>query len=72
MVRKDVLEMGDTMRGLLEWLWIAAVGPVLAVLGIKISIPMFSGSLSLYPVHTAGYHHEGSSENTLDHVISLP
>jgi tetratricopeptide (TPR) repeat protein len=79
MVRQGI-QMGDTMKGILEWLWSAAVGPVLAELRItgppedEESYPhvwwVATGRLSLLPIHVAGYHLEGSSENALDRIIS--
>ncbi|KAK6544792.1 hypothetical protein TWF694_001475 [Orbilia ellipsospora] len=70
------------MFGILEWLWDAAVGPILEKL--EFAAPQDSdadlpriwwiptGKLSLLPLHAAGYHREGpSNRNTaLDRVIS--
>jgi CHAT domain-containing protein len=66
---------------MLEWLWDAAVSPVFTELGITAAPNddscrphvwwVTSGLLGRLPIHAAGYyHHEGSSENALDRVIS--
>ncbi|EGX43949.1 hypothetical protein AOL_s00210g265 [Orbilia oligospora ATCC 24927] len=74
----------DTLRQMfrmLEWLWDAAVGPILDSLGLS-SPPVNedgewpriwwipTGQLSLLPLHAAGYHHPGSTKTTLDRVVS--
>ncbi|KAF3279141.1 hypothetical protein TWF970_004247 [Orbilia oligospora] len=74
----------DTLRQMfqmLEWLWDAAVGPILDSLGLS-SPPVDedgewpriwwipTGQLSLLPLHAAGYHHPGSTKTTLDRVVS--
>ncbi|KAF3316707.1 hypothetical protein TWF173_001371 [Orbilia oligospora] len=74
----------DTLRQMfrmLEWLWDAAVGPILDSLGLS-SPPVNedgewpriwwipTGQLSSLPLHAAGYHHPGSTKTTLDRVVS--
>jgi CHAT domain len=65
---------------ILEWLWDAAIWPVLEFLGY-LDVPSKDelwphvwwipvGWLSLFPLHAAGYHRPGSSRNALDRVIS--
>lgn len=74
------LESRNKLSKVLKWLWDAAVGPVLEHLGFT-EIPkcktkwphvwwVTSGWLSLLPLHAAGYHSRGSSNNALDRVIS--
>ncbi|KAF3114340.1 hypothetical protein TWF706_008273 [Orbilia oligospora] len=74
----------DTLRQMfrmLEWLWDAAVGPILDALGL-LSPPVNeddewpriwwipTGQLSLLPLHAAGYHLPGSTKTALDRVVS--
>ncbi|KAK6523149.1 hypothetical protein TWF694_006044 [Orbilia ellipsospora] len=67
---------------MLEWLWDAAVNPILQSLGF-LKTPEDSdgenwpriwwiptGQLSLLPLHAAGYHSPPSNNTTLDRVIS--
>ncbi|KAF3140275.1 hypothetical protein TWF703_003148 [Orbilia oligospora] len=74
----------DTLRQMfrmLEWLWDAAVGPILDALGL-LGPPVNeddewpriwwipTGQLSLLPLHAAGYHLPGSTKTALDRVVS--
>ncbi|OCL13956.1 hypothetical protein AOQ84DRAFT_74259 [Glonium stellatum] len=63
----------------MRWLWDVAVKPILEELGLLWQCPpqrlpsiwWIGGSLmSLLPIHAAGYHDAGSTQNTLSHVIS--
>ena len=69
----------NLMKGVLEWLWDVAVGPVLHELGFlgnysNVKLPhiwwIASGLLNLLPIHAAGYHDGGSTNNVLDRAIS--
>ncbi|KAK6530390.1 hypothetical protein TWF694_003745 [Orbilia ellipsospora] len=66
---------------MLEWLWDVAVDPILTELGFHNPISnedddwpriwwIPTGQLSLLPLHAAGYHSTGSSNTTLDRVVS--
>ena len=70
----------DELNAVLEWLWDAAVKPVLNELGF-IEMPphdkawprvwwVGSGLLSILPIHAAGYHNSIPPETALDRVIS--
>ncbi|KAH6616261.1 CHAT domain-containing protein [Boeremia exigua] len=63
----------------LEWLWTAAVEPILTALGYQHApktddwpqvwwIP--TGPLNHFPIHAAGLHIKGNSTSTLDRVMS--
>ena len=65
----------------LEWLWEVAVKPVLKILNLLTSpdseprdLPriywMASGQMGMMPIHAAGIHDRGSTENTMSHVVS--
>ena len=67
------------MTKILEWIWHAAIGPILDELDYKDEpksgvwphvwwIP--TGALTLIPLHAAGIHTIGSRENCLDRVVS--
>ncbi|KAF3240401.1 hypothetical protein TWF192_009495 [Orbilia oligospora] len=74
----------DTLRQMfqmLEWLWDAAVGPILDALGFSSTLTneddewpriwwIPTGQLSLLPLHAAGYHLPGSTKTALDRVVS--
>jgi hypothetical protein len=70
----------EKLRSLLEWLWDVAAGPVLDELGYKESPKagdiwprvwwVSSGLANVVPIHSAGYHEEGSGNTVLDRVIS--
>jgi tetratricopeptide (TPR) repeat protein len=70
-------EARKELTAVLEWLWDAAVGPVLEKLGFTDALNgswprvwwVTSGWLSLLPIHAAGYHSD-KSKNALDRVIS--
>ncbi|EGX49741.1 hypothetical protein AOL_s00078g230 [Orbilia oligospora ATCC 24927] len=68
---------------ILEWLWDVAVCPILNFLGFTSQPPLSihednwphvwwipTGQLSLLPLHAAGRYSRGSTETTLDRVIS--
>ena len=68
------------MQLVLQWLWDAAVNPILTELGF-IRTPnvgqdwphvwwVAGGYFSRLPIHAAGYHSDGSQESTIDRVIS--
>lgn len=63
----------------LEWLWDAAVGPILNELGYTQTPSsdlwprvwwVGSGLLNILPIHAAGYHYAGSNRTAIDRVIS--
>lgn len=65
------------MKAILEWLWDAAVGPILDELGFTTPVDKWPhiwwvpcGLLNVFPLHAAGYHGEGSTRNALDRVVS--
>lgn len=74
------LKARSEIAKVLEWLWDVAVGPVLDELGFTQppsptgSWPRVwwvgSGLLNLFPIHAAGYHGQGSTQNALDRVVS--
>jgi tetratricopeptide (TPR) repeat protein len=70
----------EAVHNTLKWLWDVAVGPVLEELGF-IKTPEGSeqwpriwwvccGLLSLFPIHAAGHHTDGSDRTALDRVVS--
>lgn len=69
------------LRDSLRWLWDEAVKPVLEASQLLGEVDQTShrlpriwwiggGLLALAPLHAAGYHDEGSTDNTLSHVVS--
>ena len=67
------------MRDLLLWLWSSAVKPIIDRLGIRATASgmpphsihwILTGALSTLPFHAAGDHTEGSTNNTMSHVVS--
>ncbi|KAF3924663.1 hypothetical protein AA313_de0204774 [Arthrobotrys entomopaga] len=83
-IRSSPLLLSDTINELfemLQWLWDVAVSPILTELGFQKSLSddddewprvwwIPTGQLSLLPLHAAGYHSTGSSNTTLDRVVS--
>ncbi|KAK6527590.1 hypothetical protein TWF694_004574 [Orbilia ellipsospora] len=76
----EVSDASLQISRMLEWLWDAAVGPILEALGF-LAPPQNSndlprvwwiptGKLSSLPLHAAGYHQSGSTKSALDRVIS--
>jgi tetratricopeptide (TPR) repeat protein len=73
------IQMNDTVRDILPWLWDSAVEPVLTELGMRVSededhlpriwwIPV--GLMSVFPIHAAGKDMAQPHENALDCVRS--
>jgi tetratricopeptide (TPR) repeat protein len=69
------------LHDVLEWLWKVAVKPVLEILGLLTkpksdprTLPriywMASGQMGMMPLHAAGTHDRGSTENTMSYVVS--
>jgi CHAT domain-containing protein len=68
------------VKAILEWLWDAAVEPVLDCLGLNKAPPntavqprvwwVASGLLNLLPIHAAGYHDTTPPKSAFDCVIS--
>ncbi|KAL3429841.1 CHAT domain-containing protein [Aspergillus tetrazonus] len=63
----------------LEWLWDTVMDPILEALEFTESPPdnnwphvwwIPTGPLSKFPLHAAGYHHEGTSRTVLDRAMS--
>ena len=77
---KEKAQSGDLGSSrILEWLWDIVANPILDALGFTgppsdHSWPHIwwipTGTLSKFPLHAAGYHHEGSTRTVLDRVIS--
>jgi tetratricopeptide (TPR) repeat protein len=73
-------EANKDLREILEWLWDTVAKPVLANLDFNSTpaegsawpkiwwIP--TGSLTLFPIHAAGYHAINSQETVMDRVVS--
>ncbi|KAF2686515.1 hypothetical protein K458DRAFT_362610 [Lentithecium fluviatile CBS 122367] len=71
--------VSDVEKGM-EWLWDSTAKPVLESLGLlqrhdlSDELPSIwwvgGGSMALVPMHAAGHHHSGSTENTISHAIS--
>jgi tetratricopeptide (TPR) repeat protein len=66
-----------SLHNIFQWLWDAAVGPILSELGIVGKtqkwpriwwIPV--GLMSIFPIHAAGDHSGKTDENALDRVLS--
>jgi hypothetical protein len=67
------------IEGKMEWLWTSAVKPILGALNLlwecepPAQLPSIwwvgGGSMALLPMNAAGYHHSGSTENTISHVV---
>lgn len=68
-------------RDVLEWLWDTIAQPVLDSLGFTTRVPedgtwprlwwIPTGLVGMFPIHAAGYHHDGSRDRTvMDRVIS--
>lgn len=81
LVRKHKPKSAEAeIADVLLWLWNVAVQPVLTALDLYPKPPgtnppgrvwwMAGGLMSLAPVHAAGDHRAGSSDNTHSHVIS--
>jgi len=71
--------LSNDMRTSLNWLWDAAVNPVLNELGLTETPDneawpriwwVTSGLLARLPIHAAGEHINGSNRNAMDRVIS--
>ncbi|SEF35838.1 CHAT domain-containing protein [Amycolatopsis pretoriensis] len=59
------------VSGILEWLWDAFAGPILAELGEPERVwwcPI--GVMGYFPIHAAGHHREGAGRTVLDRVVS--
>jgi tetratricopeptide (TPR) repeat protein len=77
--QEDYLKARRVVKEVLKWLWVVAIGPILAELGFvetrddQATWPRVwwvgNGLLNLLPLHAAG-HHDGRTENALDKVIS--
>lgn len=77
-IKEEVLKnsQAESMR----WLWDVAIKPVLAKLGLlwqrnpPCVLPCLwwvgGGLMALLPLHAAGEHSSGSTENTMSHVVS--
>lgn len=75
------VERNRPLLDLLGWLWNVAVKPVLDDLDL-LSQPQFdlrklprvywmaSGAMGMMPLHAAGIHEPGSTENTMSHIVS--
>ncbi len=75
------VERNRPLLDLLRWLWKVAVKPVLEDLDLLIQpqldlrkLPrvywMASGAMGMMPLHAAGIHESGSTENTMSHIVS--
>ena len=72
--------MQESIRGTLEWLWVAVAEPVLAHLGYDAAPdpngnwPRLwwcpTGPLTILPIHAAGARSGGDGESVLDRVVS--
>ncbi|GAB7350127.1 hypothetical protein MBLNU459_g0790t2 [Dothideomycetes sp. NU459] len=68
----------SSLQEICKWLWDVAVSPVLAHLGLlePTKTPtrrmywLTSGPMSIMPLHAAGVHTDGCTDNTLSHVLS--
>ncbi|KAK6514397.1 hypothetical protein TWF506_008792 [Arthrobotrys conoides] len=71
----------DEMKGLLRWLWIFAVKPILKELGFLVSrslqnpvLPRIwwitNGVMGSAPLHAAGIYDDAEEENAMDFVVS--
>lgn len=77
---KDAENARKDVHVVLEWLWDAALSPIIHELGCIESINRIStkkrvwwvgnGLLNILPIHAAGYHNKGSVRTVVDQVIS--
>lgn len=59
----------DVLHGVLEWLWDAVAGPVLARCPAPRMWWSATGLLALLPLHAAGHHRDGSGRTVLDLTV---
>ena len=59
----------DALHGVLEWLWDAVAGPVLARCPAPRIWWSATGLLALLPLHAAGHHRDGSGRTVLDQAV---
>ncbi|KAF5659045.1 hypothetical protein FCIRC_12646 [Fusarium circinatum] len=78
-IRSNTQQAHTSSPKILEWLWHTIADPVLGALGIiEVSpeerLPRIwwipTGILSIYPLHAAGRHYQGSKEAVIDRAMS--
>ncbi|KAF5971490.1 hypothetical protein FBULB1_9215 [Fusarium bulbicola] len=78
-IRSNTQQAHTSSPKILEWLWHTIAEPVLSALGITEVSPeerlpriwwIPTGILSIYPLHAAGRHYQGSQETVMDRAMS--
>ncbi|KAI1023743.1 hypothetical protein LB504_005237 [Fusarium proliferatum] len=78
-IRSNTQQAHTSSPKILEWLWHTIAEPILGALGINEVSPeerlpriwwIPTGVLSIYPLHAAGRHYEGSRDTVIDRAMS--